>query len=543
LTQPFTVTGKTNPSSPYPVPWTNWVTVNLTAQKISTAAPFVVAFAYSGVGQTDQRLMVVKTPISDGVNSYTYYNEASSGEPAWYYLTAATDSVWTYLVRAYVSFPASGPYPTTYSVAKQINYSSQSTPSGHSASEYRLVGLPGNPGIAVNSILSGKSETDWRVSWDNGAGQNYIQRFDGSSAFTFSTGRAFWILNNGPLSINTTVPTAALNSSRQAEIPLHSGWNLITNPFDGSIQWSLVQADNGISEVIYSYAGTYGQSASFDPYVGYYYYNTANASVLKVSYASLFGRRTESQSDPAAWRVRLSVNDGDFTDSTVSLGVMRDPRDNPTSVNQHAPRSVEGGLQASFARPDLDPVYPAFAADLRQSIGSIQRWPLEVNSRQGKEVSLTFRGVSMVPAGSAVRLIDLQTMRSVNLRADSAYRFTSIVPVSKLTVLIGDPKKVDEDASAVLPSSFALLPNFPNPFNPSTAIAVDLPKESMVSLKVYDVLGNEVESLHDGQLEAGRHWFVWSGRNERGLNVSSGVYLARMQAGSQTFTRKMLLMK
>jgi len=100
-----------------------------------------------------------------------------------------------------------------------------------------------------------------------------------------------------------------------------------------------------------------------------------------------------------------------------------------------------------------------------------------------------------------------------------------------------EPTEV-EPIAAGLPSSYMLHQNYPNPFNPSTRIAFDLPDNSRVSLKIFDVLGREVATLLDEQMEAGRHLVSW---NADGM--PSGVYFVRLDAGPFSGTRKLLLMK
>ena len=61
-----------------------------------------------------------------------------------------------------------------------------------------------------------------------------------------------------------------------------------------------------------------------------------------------------------------------------------------------------------------------------------------------------------------------------------------------------------------------------------TTIPVEIPFKSEVTLKIYNLLGAEVKTLHAGALEAGRHWFTWDGRTEAGKNAAAGVYLYRL---------------
>jgi subtilisin family serine protease len=103
--------------------------------------------------------------------------------------------------------------------------------------------------------------------------------------------------------------------------------------------------------------------------------------------------------------------------------------------------------------------------------------------------------------------------------------------------------------AGVVPEVYALEQNYPNPFNPTTTIQFALPRASNVSLKVYNILGQEVRTLADGMMEAGFVNAVWDGRNNGGMGVSSGIYFyrldARSVAGSETFhsLKKMVFLK
>jgi DNA/RNA endonuclease YhcR with UshA esterase domain len=94
-----------------------------------------------------------------------------------------------------------------------------------------------------------------------------------------------------------------------------------------------------------------------------------------------------------------------------------------------------------------------------------------------------------------------------------------------------------------LPTAFALDQNYPNPFNPATTIRFALPNNAPVRMSVYDILGREVRTLMNADLNAGFHQVVWDGKNNAGTSVSSGVYIYRIEAGSFISTKKMMLMK
>ncbi len=103
--------------------------------------------------------------------------------------------------------------------------------------------------------------------------------------------------------------------------------------------------------------------------------------------------------------------------------------------------------------------------------------------------------------------------------------------------------KASAAANSEVPGQFALSQNYPNPFNPATNIEFQLPQNSHVSLKIYDLQGRLVRTLLNQEMEAGSHRVAWDGRDERGNGAASGIYLYHIKAGNYVETRKMVLMR
>jgi hypothetical protein len=97
---------------------------------------------------------------------------------------------------------------------------------------------------------------------------------------------------------------------------------------------------------------------------------------------------------------------------------------------------------------------------------------------------------------------------------------------------------VDDGNNKLLADEFVLFPNFPNPFNPSTMIQFSLPKDQIVSLNIYNINGQLVESLVNQKLKAGMHQVDW---NASGF--ASGMYIYQLQSSERSITQKMVLMK
>ena len=98
-------------------------------------------------------------------------------------------------------------------------------------------------------------------------------------------------------------------------------------------------------------------------------------------------------------------------------------------------------------------------------------------------------------------------------------------------------------SSSNIPEHFVLHSNYPNPFNPVTTIRFGIPKAGLVSLKVMNMLGQEVITLVDGWKDVGYYEAKWQGRDRTGIPVSSGVYFSVFQDDHQIRVGKMILMK
>ena len=139
------------------------------------------------------------------------------------------------------------------------------------------------------------------------------------------------------------------------------------------------------------------------------------------------------------------------------------------------------------------------------------------------------------------------------IQGESPYRFTDLTappgqPVEYWLEAValngGSEFYGPRSATALAPIlPLALHANVPNPFNPSTTIAFDLPGRLPVELDIYDSTGRKVRRLVSGWQEAGSHRALWDGRDESGRETRSGVYFAQLKAGGEKKTRKLVLMR
>jgi hypothetical protein len=93
------------------------------------------------------------------------------------------------------------------------------------------------------------------------------------------------------------------------------------------------------------------------------------------------------------------------------------------------------------------------------------------------------------------------------------------------------------------PTAFLLSQNYPNPFNPVTNFKLSLPKTSHVKMEIFNIVGQRVRTLLDENMRAGVFVVDWNGKDEKGVEVSSGVYFYRVVAGSFSDIKKMVLLR
>jgi hypothetical protein len=113
----------------------------------------------------------------------------------------------------------------------------------------------------------------------------------------------------------------------------------------------------------------------------------------------------------------------------------------------------------------------------------------------------------------------------------------AIMPLNSL-IEWGVTVGIEEFDNSIMPEGYSLDQNYPNPFNPTTTIEISIPKSEYVTLKIYNLLGQELATLVSEKLKAGNYKFSWDARE-----LASGVYMYKMKTGEFTGIRKMILLR
>jgi Leucine-rich repeat (LRR) protein len=418
------------------------------------------------------------------------------------------------------------------------------SPSDYSTTDYRLVGLPGNTGISVSELLNGEAEKDWMVYWDDGTDEGYAIKYNsGDSRFKFTLGRAFWLVTTRQIVVNRNIQMPSLTERDEIAIPLHEGWNLITDPFFEPVNWNTIKVRNNINWPLYYYeAGWKTNQTEIKPFHGYLILNTDNRNDLLIPYPTSLNKQPAEL--PREWAVDLTISGDDFEETVVNFGIAPDATMGKDELEFCKPRMFKDNPGAWFNRPEWDEKYSSYAEDYRPEIGELQSWDFDVTVPKNEEIELRFSGIEDIPAQYDVILFNMENKTSHSLMDNPVYSFTSPQMRGKFEVIIGEPEMVEEKIASMLPKTFTLEPNFPNPFNPTTVIPVEIPEESDVTIEIFNILGKRIKTLHKGVLGAGRHLLTWDGSNLQGNTMPSGIYFCRLRSSTgATFTRKMILMK
>jgi len=172
------------------------------------------------------------------------------------------------------------------------------------------------------------------------------------------------------------------------------------------------------------------------------------------------------------------------------------------------PKGIENSLNKK-----LDDVKKSLSMNkIKTTINKLQEFISKVEAQEGKKITEEISDGLIELAQIIINSIQFNLMKAV--------------------------KDINLSESDIVPTQYSLEQNYPNPFNPSTTLKYEIPKESYITLKVYDILGREVATLVNKQQKAGYYEIDWNA-----VNNSSGIYFYKIQAGDFLETKKMILMK
>jgi len=399
--------------------------------------------------------------------------------------------------------------------------------------DYRLVALPGSIEKDLSESLSGTVGAQWQAYWDDGS--SFVKYDDGSDTFRFEPGNGFWVTSTQPWAAEDTIQSVTLSEDQTTGVSLNgdSTWTIVSNPFDRDVAWSSIQEESGLEQPLWRYDASDGfvttdTMRSAAKGVAYYVFNGAEVDSLSVPYPAEGSPKTAPRRDEAdallSVQVRSTMKSGPV--STVAVGV-GDKRSHVAPPGRFEPVSLR-----------LTP--PSRGRSLmlaRRPVGDEGRtFPLRLTRRVEGTVELTAENLEAI-GNRSVALLHPSAGTTYDLRREEAIEIEPEEKTTKLKLAVGTEDYVEEQADQILPEEVTLT-SYPNPARRQGTVEYALPDAKKVTLTLYDVLGREVATLATGRKDAGRHRVQLEADR-----LASGVYFGRLQAGDQTLTQKITVVR
>ncbi|NIU99856.1 MAG: S8 family serine peptidase [Phycisphaerae bacterium] len=422
---------------------------------------------------------------------------------------------------------------------------------------YRLISMPldlqmKSPGNVLEDDLGRQDVKSWRLfELQNGNWNEFPNTAD------FLPGNAFFlIVNKAGIKIDSG-PGMSNDSGHAYSIPIMPGWNLIGDPFNFPVSTSKIKFQKSKARpILRTFNGQWsgvGDVVEILPFEGYAVFNHLSSSdVLLVDpnapASSAVVAKAQNKMAASQWSIRILAQCQQARDSDNVAAAIPKAVASWDFFDQPEPPVIGQYISVYFPHPGWNMLTDFYSIDARPSPVDGDVWNFEIRTNIHDEVRLTFDGIRKVPREFEVWLVDEDLKLSQNLR--KANRFSTAPPPNnqsrRLQLMIGKPDYIQRKIETFkgMPENFELFQNFPNPFNSITTIRYALPQAEKVTLRVFNILGKEVATLANGELqERGFHTAIWKGTDDDGFLVASGIYILRIQSGSFSKAKKMILIK
>jgi len=414
---------------------------------------------------------------------------------------------------------------------------------------YRLVGLPGQMGDDLASTLSGEPGTTWRAFRETGADggdpEDYLVEYDGTEAFRFGPGRGFWLLSREGWAVEATVDAVELTEEGLTSVPLHEGWNIISNPLDQPVGWEAtlaLAANDGLVQGLWQWDGSWQPAdtlRSARAGEAYYLYNNGDLEVLTLQHPA-----AADAGDPAlvaaasprgeALTLMAALETGEA--GLQQIGQVTLGRADAPHAHRLPPSHFTVGQLYAIGEDTDAPLGRLLHRTDGEREGHAYDLTLEVEA--GAAVHLSAAGLAAF-AGEGVVLVTPGGQRHdlTALGDGETVRYLLETDTAQLQLLIGNAAFID--AVAGRPEALAFGPVYPNPSSGEVTVEVAVPEPMAVQVALFNVLGQQIALLHSGPLTPGVHELHWDGQTPGAGVAASGVYLLRLTGanGQQDVTR------
>lgn len=434
-------------------------------------------------------------------------------------------------------------------------------PDATPVARYRIVGVPlqvtgSNDVTAVfEDDLGSADPTRWRLGSYSTAGDS-VAEFP--NAMPVVPGQGYWLITDSHATYGadgyTVMPNRYVLGKGYYEVSLARGWNQVANPFPFDVDWREVTFDylgnvvghdsSLIDDDAYWFSGySYLLTNTLQAWDGFFVFTKRSGLKILFPYRELTNRTARpsarllsKEAPPADWAIEVRLEADGYSDDGNFIGVSKRASQGVDDYDRLEPPPAPGAARLAFQLPDEDRYFRR--CDIRPPFEAGETWLLDITP--GTDRNLSFSGIDQLPDNfSAVLILDVGETTLLT----EGVTVTLPSDTRSARLIIGDRGFTEEEIASVMPQTFELYQNFPNPFNPYTTIRFAIPEPEHVTLEVYNLLGQRVVSLVNGQMAAGTHTVVWNGIDSGGRQVATGVYFYRISAGPHNDVKKMILLK
>ncbi len=283
------------------------------------------------------------------------------------------------------------------------------------------------------------------------------------------------------------------------------------------------------------------------PWAGYAIHtNLESASIELLPFPKEDQESNAGRLAEEGWTILLSAETDKYIDRTGKIGRNRNASSEKDDIDTPRLPSIGKGLSVAISI-DNGSSYN-YSSDIRSVDEQNGVWNVSIfSSTNPGTVKFMAIDEGSFPSDIVVSVLDIQTREIYTDALSNPIIINDRLSLGyELKFVIGDQYYVESMLLEILsqiPSEFVLGKNYPNPFNPVTRLDYLLPRRSDVSIRIYNMLGQEIITLLEQEQSYGEYSILWNGLDRSGKQVASGVYFTELKAGSIRRVTKMLLLK
>jgi len=402
--------------------------------------------------------------------------------------------------------------------------------SGLMDEQYVMVSFPGDLDIVnVKNVLENTLGSYDPAQWRSFRYNNNTNAYDENTG-NFTPGNAFWVISReaGVLTGGSGEVTSLQEDPYT--ITLNLGWNMIGNPYGFILDFPAQMIfDGSIDSTLWGFDGSgYYEAPSLEPGEGYWLYAYDADAQIEFTYLP---QSVLPKLSTGGWTMNLSASILGYEDSENKIGAHPLALNERDGLDAHEPPVIGPYVQLTYRHDDWKDS-GNYSKDIRHEGSAEYRWDMTVKSNLSGQIILKALDVNSIPNDFDAVLVDLDNKLQYNLRSGETYKYISLGNEQNhyFQVIIGLPERVSKsiDELGLLPSRFAVGQNAPNPFNPITAIRLQLADDAIVTMTIFNIRGEEVKTLIQNEfMEIGYRQITWNGRDNANRSLPSGLYLYR----------------